>query len=64
MRSIPLKAMEEFTLKPGETRNYGLEMLLVPPDFQGGTAVVKLRSENPGALPQTLKLYLDKREKV
>ena len=63
MRSIPLKAMEEFTLKPGETRNYGLEMLLVPPGFQGGTAVVKLRSENPGALPQTLKLDLDKRGK-
>ena len=61
MRSIPLKAMKEVTIKPGESRRYGVQMLAVPPEFKGGTGVIKLRSENPGMLPQTLKLKVDKR---
>ena len=61
MRSIPLKAMKEVTIKPGESRLYGIQMLAVPPDFKGETGVIKLRSENPGMLPQTLKLNVDKR---
>ena len=61
MRSIPLKAMKEVTIKPGESRMYGIQMLAVPPEFKGGTGVIKLRSENPGMLPQTLKLKVDKR---
>ena len=36
-------------------------MLSLPPEFKGGTAIVKLRSENLGALPQTLKLDFDKK---
>ena len=60
MRSIPLKAMSEVTIKPGETRTYSIQMLAVPPEFNGGTGVIKLRSENPGQLPQTLKLEVDK----
>ena len=36
-------------------------MLAVPPDFTGGTGVIKMRSENQGFLPQTLKLEVDKR---
>ena len=36
MRSIPLKAMREITIKPGESRLHGLQMLVVPPDFKGG----------------------------
>ena len=61
MRSIPLKAMTEVTIKPGDSKLYGIHMLAVPPDFTGGTGVIKLRSENPGFLPQTLKLEVDKR---
>ena len=61
MRSIPLKAMKEVTIKPGESRTYGIQMLVVPPEFKGETGVIKLRSENPGMLPQTLKLNVDKR---
>ena len=61
MRSIPLKAMTEVTIKPGESKLYGIQMLAVPPDFTKGTGVIKLRSENPGFLPQTLKLEVDKR---
>ena len=36
-------------------------MLAVPPELKGGTGVIKLRSENPGQLPQTLKLEVDKK---
>ena len=61
MRSIPLKAMKEVTIKPGDSRTYGIQMLAVPPEFKGGTGVIKMRSENPGMLPQTLKLKVDKR---
>ena len=61
MRSIPLKAMKEVTIKPGESRTYGIQMLAVPPEFKGGTGVIKLRSEKRGLLPQTLKLNVDKR---
>ena len=61
MRSIPLKAMTEVTIKPGDSKLYGIQMLAVPPDFTGGTGVIKLRSENPGFLPQTLKLEVNKR---
>ena len=61
MRSIPLKAMKEVTIKPGESRTYEIQMLVVAPEFKGGTGVIKLRSENPGMLPQTLKLNVDKR---
>ena len=61
MRSIPLMAMSEVTIKPGETRTYGIQMLAVPSEFKGRTGVIKLRSENPGQLPQTLKLEVDKR---
>ena len=61
MRSIPLKAMKKVTIKPGQAKMYGIQMLAVPPDFKGGTGVIKLRSENQGMLPQTLKLEVDKR---
>ena len=61
MRSIPLKAMKEVTIKPGQAKMYGIQMLALPPDFKGGTGVIKLRSENQGMLPQTLKLEVDKR---
>ena len=61
MRSIPLKAMTEVTIKPGDSKLYGIQMLAVPPDFTGGTGVIKMRSENQGFLPQTLKLEVDKR---
>ena len=61
MRSIPLKAMKEVTIEPGQAKMYGIWMLAVPPDFKGGTGVIKLRSENQGMLPQTLKLEVDKR---
>ena len=61
MRSIPLKAMREVTVRPGESKLYGVQMLAVPPDFKGGTGVIKLRSENQGFLPQTLKLQVDKK---
>ena len=61
MRSIPLKAMKEVTIKPEQAKMYGIQMLAVPPDFKGGTGVIKLRSENQGMLPQTLKLEVDKR---
>ena len=36
-------------------------MLAVPSEFKGGTGVIKLRGKNPGLLPQTLKLEVDKR---
>ena len=61
MRSIPLKAMREVSIQPGESKLYGIQMLAVPPDFKGGTGVIKMRSENPGFLPQTLKLEVDKK---
>ena len=61
MRSIPLNSMKEATIKSGKSKLYGVQMLAVPPEFKGGTGVIKLRSENPGMLPQTLKLKVDKR---
>ena len=61
MTSIPLKVMSEVTIKPGETRTYGIQMLAVPPEFKGGTGVTKLRSENPGQLLQSLKLEVYKK---
>ena len=61
MRSTPLKAMREVSIQPGESKLYGIQMLAVPPDFKGGTGVIKMRSENPGYLPQTLKLEVDKK---
>ena len=61
MRSIPLKAMTEVTIIPGNSKLYGIQMLALPPDFTGGTGVIKMRNENPGFLPQTLKLEVDKR---
>ena len=60
-RSIPLKTMSKETIKPGEIRTYGIKMLAVPPEFKGGTGVIKLGSENPGQLPQTLKMEADKK---
>ena len=53
--------MSEVTIKSGETRTYGIEMLAVPSEFKGGTGVIKLGGKNPGLLPQTLKLEVDKR---
>ena len=44
MTSIPLKAMSEVAIKLGKTRTYGIYMLALPPEFKGGTAVIKLRS--------------------
>ena len=43
MRSIPLKAMQRSYNQIQENlRLYGLQMLAVPPDFKGGTGVVKI----------------------
>ena len=39
-------------------------MLAVPPDFKGETGVIRMRSENPRFLPETLKLKVDKRVEV
>ena len=61
MRSIPLKSTDDICIKPNESKTYMLQMLSLPPEFKGGTAIVKLRSENLGALPQTLKLDFDKK---
>ena len=61
MRSIPLKSTDDVCIKPNQSKTHILQMLSLPPQFKGRTAIVKLRSKNPGALPQTLKLDFDKK---
>ena len=42
MRSIPLKSMEEFTLKPGETRNLWIRNVVNPTRFSRWNSCSKI----------------------